>query len=436
MRAARTPASRHAASAAPRRAAGTRSRRSRTAACRPPAAANASTRAQRHAARAPGHTRCACAKRALLVARLQRRRRRAVAPHRAPAARLPTQRHAHADDEEHQRRDRRGLQLGAHAAELPGAEIAADEARAQPTRARSASDDAAAPRRRARAPRPRRAPARAGRRRVSPSTRSSACSVRRRATSSACVENTRNPPVNSATSASTLRFTRYERERFALVSARACGGATFAPGGSARCDRDARRLDVDPRPQAQVDAVEPPEPVEAATARCRCPSARRGRAGCPRAGRRRRAAARAAGPTTIAIASPSPRLEPRGRGGGEQDGVGLEQLEGARAVLGRAVRGWITSARNGSTPSTCSASSRAGDRRVEFEHRARHRDVGQPRERGEQRVRKAAAPARTWRSASPATLCTARVNSLTAARLMRCTRERERRRRARCRAPT
>ena len=46
------------------------------------------------------------------------------------------------------------------------------------------------------------------RRESMPSVRSSANCARRRTTDSACVENTSRPPVNSATSASTLRLTR------------------------------------------------------------------------------------------------------------------------------------------------------------------------------------------------------------------------------------
>ncbi len=69
------------------------------------------------------------------------------------------------------------------------------------------------------------------RRRVSPNVRSSANCARRLTTDSACVENTSKPPVNSATSASTLRLTRYARDMRVVASARACGASTASPAG-------------------------------------------------------------------------------------------------------------------------------------------------------------------------------------------------------------
>src|SRR5436190_3967104 len=67
--------------------------------------------------------------------------------------------------------------------------------------------------------------------RGNPSTRRSACSARRRVTSSDCVEKTRKPPVKSATSASTFKFTRYARDRFAPLSCTASTVVTYAPAG-------------------------------------------------------------------------------------------------------------------------------------------------------------------------------------------------------------
>ncbi len=70
------------------------------------------------------------------------------------------------------------------------------------------------------------------RRRVSPNVRNSANCARRRTTDNACVENTSRPPVNNATSASTLRLTRYARDMRVVASARACGASMASPAGS------------------------------------------------------------------------------------------------------------------------------------------------------------------------------------------------------------
>ena len=76
--------------------------------------------------------------------------------------------------------------------------------------------------------------------RVSRSTRSNANCARRATTDSACVENTSKPPVNSATSASTLRLTRYARDRRRGVRAPTASGvdrrhpAAAAPRVAAR----------------------------------------------------------------------------------------------------------------------------------------------------------------------------------------------------------
>ena len=62
---------------------------------------------------------------------------------------------------------------------------------------------------------------------------------------SACVEKTSRPPVNSATSASTFRLTRYERDRLSLA-------ATSLPDAARRV-RAAKRLQACAK-AARVDA--------------------------------------------------------------------------------------------------------------------------------------------------------------------------------------
>ena len=92
------------------------------------------------------------------------------------------------------------------------------------------------------------------RRRDIPSVRSSANCALRRATASACVENTSRPPVNSATRASTLRFTRYARDMRAVTAALSCGVAIGDTGWQHRRQPRAQRRDVRARARAHVDA--------------------------------------------------------------------------------------------------------------------------------------------------------------------------------------
>ena len=75
------------------------------------------------------------------------------------------------------------------------------------------------------------------RRRVTPSTRSSASCARRRTTARACVEKTSRPPVNSATSARTFMLTRYDRDRLSLATTPAWGRCTASPAGNSACRR-------------------------------------------------------------------------------------------------------------------------------------------------------------------------------------------------------
>ncbi len=100
------------------------------------------------------------------------------------------------------------------------------------------------------------------RRRVTPSTRSNANCARRRTTASACVENTSRPPVKSATSASTSRFTRYDRDSPALAASVVCGRCALTPAGS--CSRSAvgECRDIDARSKPKVDAADPADAVE------------------------------------------------------------------------------------------------------------------------------------------------------------------------------
>ena len=68
--------------------------------------------------------------------------------------------------------------------------------------------------------------------------------------------------MNSATSASTLRLTRYERDklslaatpRFRTLDRESCGQQRLQPG--------AKVFDVDARPDTKVDASDAAEPIE------------------------------------------------------------------------------------------------------------------------------------------------------------------------------
>ena len=68
---------------------------------------------------------------------------------------------------------------------------------------------------------------------VRPSTPSSASCGKRCATASDSTENTRKPPTNSATSASTVRLTRYARDRFDTRCSDSSGLAARTPCGKA-----------------------------------------------------------------------------------------------------------------------------------------------------------------------------------------------------------
>ena len=67
---------------------------------------------------------------------------------------------------------------------------------------------------------------------MSPSVRNSARWARRRTTDNVWVENTSSPPVNNATSASTLRLTRYARDMRSVTAALSCGVVTVNPAGN------------------------------------------------------------------------------------------------------------------------------------------------------------------------------------------------------------
>ncbi|SAK68573.1 hypothetical protein AWB81_02903 [Caballeronia arationis] len=76
-----------------------------------------------------------------------------------------------------------------------------------------------------------------------PSTRSIANCARRRTTPAACVENTRNAPVKSATSASTFMLMRYARESRSvrLSTSRVSPTTKSAPSSSCSARRNASR---------------------------------------------------------------------------------------------------------------------------------------------------------------------------------------------------
>ncbi|SAL83838.1 hypothetical protein AWB74_06732 [Caballeronia arvi] len=71
--------------------------------------------------------------------------------------------------------------------------------------------------------------------RVMPSTRSIANCARRRTTPAACVENTRNAPVKSATSASTFMLMRYARDRRSVRLSTSLVSVTTSRPPSSRC---------------------------------------------------------------------------------------------------------------------------------------------------------------------------------------------------------
>ena len=215
--------------------------------------------------------------------------------------------------------------------------------------------------------------------RVRPSVRSSANCARRRATDSACVENTSRPPVNSATSASTSRFTRYARDSRArgrhagLRRSRRQRRAAAAP--ATRC---AKRSDVGARRSAQVDARQPAA-RRTHPARPRCPSPRS-------AG----AAAAARVPATRSVHVARRRLHVDGvavvhaRASARRPALRNSASARSRssAVVGVAPTsaGVIAAARNASTPTMRSASSRPRDRALDFDDGARDRDAVDARE--------------------------------------------------------
>ena len=186
--------------------------------------------------------------RALLIAGLQRTGWRGP---RGFQRRRETPEHGNRDAkaEEEDQRERVGRQHRCEPAKIAGAEIETDRAdgdiRQNETtdQPEHAADDA-----------DRRAfgdEQDTSRRRVTPSTRSSASCARRRTTASACVEKTSRPPVNSATSARTFMLTRYERDRLALAATPASGRSTASPAGSSGLQPGAKVLDVDAGPDAE-----------------------------------------------------------------------------------------------------------------------------------------------------------------------------------------
>jgi len=199
---ARAPSPQARASAAAHPPAGMRSPGSRPAAGRrsvagPPAGCEREERQTRRRRAQPGESR-------LLVAGLERPGRRST---RGLRARHDAAQQRRGDAQHEERRERHG------STRIDGStprknrrrgrsgdphRRARDRVACDDTERRAADADQRAFERTSRASRPR----------VTPSTRSSANCARRRTTPSACVENTSSPPVNSATSASTLRFTR------------------------------------------------------------------------------------------------------------------------------------------------------------------------------------------------------------------------------------
>ena len=68
--------------------------------------------------------------------------------------------------------------------------------------------------------------------------------------------------MNSATSASTFRLTRYERDRLSLAATPVSGRWTARPAGSCAWIRVADGVDVDAGPKTQVDAGDAAQPIE------------------------------------------------------------------------------------------------------------------------------------------------------------------------------
>ena len=96
---------------------------------------------------------------------------------------------------------------------------------------------------------------------VTPSARSSASCARRRTIDSVCVANTRRPPVKSATSASTSRFTRYARDMRSALSALASGVATVTPAGSIAASRALTcAIEAPGRTRTSMREMRPPRP--------------------------------------------------------------------------------------------------------------------------------------------------------------------------------
>ena len=157
--------------------------------------------------------------------------------------------------------------------------------------------------------------------------------ARRRTIASAWVENTSTAPVNSATSASTLRFTRYEREMFAARSMLGLGTRS-QHAGRKLAREPPRGTSPRPRPDAAADPGDRcGRSARAAPARRRCPCARtacRRRASSP-AIRRREPRQPDLDLEGIALAHAEP-----GRGGGtEKDRVRTKSVETSRSPRSR-----------------------------------------------------------------------------------------------------
>ena len=92
--------------------------------------------------------------------------------------------------------------------------------------------------------------------RVTPSARNRPKDRRRRSADRDCVENTRNAPVQRATSASMLRFTRYARVTVAARSRSTCGAMASVPAGRRRLSATRKARASTPGFEREVDAIQ------------------------------------------------------------------------------------------------------------------------------------------------------------------------------------
>ena len=217
----------------------------------------------------------------------------------------------------------------------------------------------------------------------------------RLATASDCTENTRKPPVNSATSDSTLRLTRYDCDSRAIRSAASSGAAarTSGPACSAAITSSWRA------PAASRTSMRDNAPTRS---KCVCaPAMSITSSGGPSAAMRPPIAKACAWPSTFSVTwsagLPQQRAAAAGltktRSGSSFFGIGVDVRTGVDACA--AVAGCTSQPGeiHGATSASSAQQARcvglaigAGERRRQLDDRARLRHAGRGRDAGVERV--------------------------------------------------